>query len=80
LSIAFCDIPDFVTGDIASVISFPPADKLFSQGTFSGWEFCARDEDKNFHVFKAAESLPRAGDPVFSLWGCEGFSPGGVII
>jgi hypothetical protein len=28
LSIAFCDIPEFVTGDVASVISFPPADKF----------------------------------------------------
>jgi hypothetical protein len=34
----------------------------------------------NFHVFKAVEFLPRAGDPVFSLWGCEGFSPRGVVI
>jgi hypothetical protein len=80
LSIAFCDIPDFVTGDVASVISFPPADKFSLQGTFSGWEFRAGGEDEDFHVFKAAEFLLRAGNPVFLLWGCEGFSPQGVVI
>ena len=63
----FGNISDFVTSDVASIVTFTFANEFALERSLSRENIRARDEDKNIQVSQAFEFILDAGHPVFAF-------------
>jgi hypothetical protein len=75
LSVAFCDIPDFVADHFPGIVPFSFANQFALQGADTARDVGAWDEYKHLELLETAYLIMTTGDPILPFRRSEGFMP-----